>query len=582
MTLMNWIKTSGLTLLFVLTCGTSHPAAARAEVGSENPQASSQEDILAQVNGENVTSEDLELVLAEMHSGMQDTQRSAFDLDRLLFRLVNDALLAQEARALNMHLEEPITGRLTRFQEKQMVGLLVRGEITSKISVSDEEIYRAFEQDYRSVTLHMATFNENVEAEEFLADVEKGGDFEGLAKERSIDAYRNRGGFAEGLRYSSLSPAIAEVIFALHPGQMAGPLMTVAGWAVVRADSFQDADPADFDAIRGRLQSVLAMRQREDLANELATELRMQHVVWVDEPLLAAITPGLDANGRLVPTIPDPDATVATVGDRTISAATYESALIKQWKNVRNSEAALVAKPIVLDRMIAKELDAAEAIARQYDQTPEIRREVSAYERRLLVAEYLKEVVASKVRVSGEEIETYYEAHRDEFRRPPLLNVGQITVETEEEAHRIAELLRQGTDFAWLARRHSIDDFAEVGGNLGWVPATLGKEPFRGELRTAQVGEVLGPKDFVEGFVVARVEALEDQGHYELREVSGNIRSRVKNRKYLEELDRIITILRENSEIETYPDRMQQLAITTNQGEGPSGSMHGQNPGHGD
>ena len=99
MTLMNWIKTSGLTLLFVLTCGTSHPAAARAEVGSENPQASSQEDILAQVNGENVTSEDLELVLAEMHSGMQDTQRSAFDLDRLLFRLVNDALLAQEARA---------------------------------------------------------------------------------------------------------------------------------------------------------------------------------------------------------------------------------------------------------------------------------------------------------------------------------------------------------------------------------------------------------------------------------------------------------------------------------------------------
>ncbi len=96
-------------------------------VGAEEPQEaqtaveSRQPAIVGTVNGEPLYFEDLERLLGTLHSDVSQTQRRAMDLDQLVFRLVNDQLLAQEARILGMQDEEPIPSRLAALRERLAV-----------------------------------------------------------------------------------------------------------------------------------------------------------------------------------------------------------------------------------------------------------------------------------------------------------------------------------------------------------------------------------------------------------------------------------------------------------------------------
>ncbi|MFF5995299.1 peptidylprolyl isomerase [Lysinibacillus sp. KU-BSD001] len=79
----------------------------------------------------------------------------------------------------------------------------------------------------------------------------------------------------------------------------------------------------------------------------------------------------------------------------------------------------------------------------------------------------LQEKATEDVKVTDEDIQAYYDQAKYE------LNARHILVETEEEAKAIVEELKNGADFAEVAKEKSKDGSAAEGGNLGWF--TVGK-----------------------------------------------------------------------------------------------------------
>jgi hypothetical protein len=71
--------------------------------------------VIARVNGEAILAEDIERQLGRLHGSAQKGDRPGFDVDRLMFRLINDLLLGQEGRALGMDREEPIASRVEAY-----------------------------------------------------------------------------------------------------------------------------------------------------------------------------------------------------------------------------------------------------------------------------------------------------------------------------------------------------------------------------------------------------------------------------------------------------------------------------------
>jgi peptidyl-prolyl cis-trans isomerase C len=536
--------------------------------------------VVATVNGEPLYLQDVAARLGEMHGQVEETRRSDFDLDALVFRLVNDTLIAQEARALEIDREAPLPDRIATRRRELAVARLEREEILSKAEVTDDEVRAAFEELYRRVTLRVATTYEREEAEALLAEVRAGGDFEALARERSKDPYAARGGLVESLPRADLQRAVAEAAFALEPGKPFGPVSTEIGWAVLEVVSFEPPDEERFEAVRREIRDTVRFRKAEAAREALGLLLRERHPVTVHAEAVAAIERERVPDGRLVARPPDPTAAVARVGDAEITAEAYARALRLRWAGVRNEAAAEAAAPIVLDRMIGEELLAAEALARGYGEAPEALRELHAYETRLLVARYLEDVLAPGIEVTPEEMKAYYEEHRDGFRKPPRVHLAQITVATAPEAARLAGLAREGADFAWLARRHSTDNLAKAGGDKGWVEPRPGVDSGNDALLAAAVGEVLDPVPSGEAFVVYKVTAREERGVYGFEEVSGNVRQALFGQKATAAIDALVRTLRERSEIVVHQEVLAQLAISGSVDE-EEGAPGGMTPAHG-
>jgi peptidyl-prolyl cis-trans isomerase C len=518
--------------------------------------------IVATVNGEPIYFEDVERRLADMHSGQPAASRAAFDVDQLMFRLVNDALLAQEARALDMQLDAPIPAQIEKLRESLAVKRLEREEIWGGAETSEDEARAAYARDYRTVTLRIITVDDAETATGIRAALEAGADFETLARERSIDSYSARGGLIHALSYVDLPPELAEAAFDSNPGTIVGPLQTGLGWALIRPESVSEAAPEDFAEREKSVRQVVRLRKAEALRSEFGRRLFDQHAASIDSARVAAIGARRLPDGRLVPTVEDPDAVVAQIADRAITVAELGRALQLRWRGVRNEEAALAAKPIVLDRLLLDELMTAEALDRGYGDTPAVARALRAYETQLLVPRFLKEVVSAGLEATDEEMRAFYDENLESFRRPPRIYLGQITVATREEGEQIAELLRQGADLAWLARQHSIDGLKDSGGDKGWVVPVAGSNPLDDRLLEAQPGDVLGPAGFPGSFEILRVNAREEQGYFTFEESATRVRSAVLTRKFEEALDETIRTLRSRSTIEVDRAALATMSIT--------------------
>ena len=88
----------------------------------------------------------------------------------------------------------------------------------------------------------------------------------------------------------------------------------------------------------------------------------------------------------------------------------------------------------------------------------------------LLLRKLLKREVVDRIAVSREEVEKYYNEHRDKFRKPEEVRVRQIVTKTEEEAENLRKMVLRGASFEELARKHSLGPEAKKGGDLGYFP----------------------------------------------------------------------------------------------------------------
>jgi len=133
-----------------------------------------------------------------------------------------------------------------------------------------------------------------------------------------------------------------------------------------------------------------------------------------------------------------------------------------------------------LDKMIEEILLLREAERRELDRDEEIQGKVERYRRRLITEKLYREVASERSKVGEEEIQKYYQEHKDRFREQERIRARQILIllppnagaEQEAEAKKKGEEVlaraKAGEDFAELAKQYSEGPAASRGGDLGY------------------------------------------------------------------------------------------------------------------
>lgn len=110
-----------------------------------------------------------------------------------------------------------------------------------------------------------------------------------------------------------------------------------------------------------------------------------------------------------------------------------------------------------------------------------------------LLIKQAAEALTKDVNVSQEEIQAYYDAHKDEFRGVGQFRLQVISVESKEVAQQLLLDVHTGQDFGQIARARSRGARAASGGDTGWVAWKDIPRPMREVVRGLKIGQTGGP-----------------------------------------------------------------------------------------
>lgn len=179
------------------------------------------------------------------------------------------------------------------------------------------------------------------------------------------------------------------------------------------------------------------------------------------------------------------------------------------------------------------------------------------FESHLRVRRLIEERVLKDLEVAEDEVATYYEVHRESYKRPEAVDISQILVDSEAEATRIMdEIKKRPASFEELAQQHSTGPEASRNGHLGTyrkgeLPPAFEKEVF--SLAKSGLSDVV-ETDF--GFHIFRVNEIRRSRELKLEDVADAIRVELLREKGDEAMALYIEELRRQYPVKVYDDRL--------------------------
>lgn len=157
-------------------------------------------------------------------------------------------------------------------------------------------------------------------------------------------------------------------------------------------------------------------------------------------------------------------------------------------------------------------------------------------------------------------VQKYYDEHLAEFQVPESVHVRQIVTDTKEKAESILRRLKQGENFAKLARDLSLSPDRSEGGDLGFI--RRGSFPREFEVCfTMNPGEISPIIPSVYGFHLFKVLEKAPGRTLDLTEVSNKIYVQLKAQSREEYLNTLLASLRSQAKIEINREVLEKMPL---------------------
>ncbi len=176
----------------------------------------------------------------------------------LLDEVIDGRILALEARKLKLHQDPEIKRRLARIEEQVLREAFVTRHIAKTLPEAEQrKRYAALvgsinrPEEVRARHILVKTKDE---AEAVIKQLQGGGDFAAIAKEKSSDGSASDGGDLGYFTREGMVAPFAEAAFSLKPGELsASPVETEFGWHVIKLEDRRLTEVPPFEEVREQL-----------------------------------------------------------------------------------------------------------------------------------------------------------------------------------------------------------------------------------------------------------------------------------------------------------------------------------------
>lgn len=236
-------------------------------------------DAIATVNGKPVKQSTYDLIVKDATAGGQkidDNTKNA-----IINELISSELIVQEAQKAGIDKQADFLIREDLGRRKLLTSMFLQ-DYVKKNPVTDADTKAAYEQykkaygekEYNARHILVKT---EAEAKDIIAQVNKGGDFAKLAKEKSIDpGSKDKGGDLGWFSPASMVKPFSDVAANLQKGAIsANPVQTQFGWHVIKLIDTRPAQPLAYDKLKDGLQKNLQQRNLEKFISDLRSKAKV-------------------------------------------------------------------------------------------------------------------------------------------------------------------------------------------------------------------------------------------------------------------------------------------------------------------
>ena len=206
--------------------------------------------------------------------GQRDTTelRSAIKQD-----LINRELIIQEVRRIGLDKSPEAQLQMEVLQQNVLIQLFLQNQLR-QTPINDEVLRKDYDEirskispDAREYKTRHILVKEEAEAKAVIAELARGGNFDKIAADRSLDTgSKGNGGDLGWSSPQNFVAPFAEALVKLKKGETSGtPVQTQFGWHVIRLDDVRDAQLPKLDELKQQigqqLQQQKLMKFQEDL-----------------------------------------------------------------------------------------------------------------------------------------------------------------------------------------------------------------------------------------------------------------------------------------------------------------------------
>jgi len=513
---------------------------------------------VALVGDRTITSEELREAVGKLPRKLQFPGGGVVKWRKCLDILINKELILMEAYDRGLDRDEKVLEALEEAKRELMLRELYNRRVLAEVEVTDEEARKFYEEKglNESVRISQISVDTEREAERILKELETGRSFEELAKGRP------KGGDMGWVFRGDLPPALEKVVFSTKVGRVSGPVKMGNEYIIVKV---ADRRRVKFEDIKDDIKERLRPLKEKELKGKDREILRREYHIKFAEGALDLLA------GRRkedLDKLPDSEKKKVLISSDVgkITLKDYLKALEDTpfWERPAPDDTSSLKgflEYILLSRVVLP-YDARKA---GLDTCSAVLRELEKRKHELM-AERLRELEAvDKIKITPEEVEAYFKAHRRDFVEPPRAEVVDIHLKDKDKADSLLALIRRGVDIEELAEKHST---LKRPGRLRWkFPVVkdeiceniFGKE-FMDAVFGAKVGEVVGPIKVKGGYAIFKVLERREARPRSLEEVKKQVVSALRREKEGKLFGELLEKLRRKYRVVVYEDVLKEMA----------------------
>ncbi|MGB7934297.1 MAG: peptidylprolyl isomerase [Gammaproteobacteria bacterium] len=219
--------------------------------------------VIATVNGAPIMKSVLDVYGAQRKAKQGEEEQ--VDDQEILNEVISLELMRQEGVNKGLDTSPSIVATMDQQTRTLLAGAAIRDFVQNN-PVTDEQAREVYDKEigkpgteYNARHILVKT---QQEAEEIISELDNGGDFSALAREKSTDTSASEGGDLGWFSTAQMVQPFADTVAGLEKGSYTDvPVQTQFGWHVILLEDTRQSTPPAFDDIKDRLKVLVANQQ---------------------------------------------------------------------------------------------------------------------------------------------------------------------------------------------------------------------------------------------------------------------------------------------------------------------------------